>query len=1152
MTFEELLDQVLTLLQRRGRVAYRAVQRQFDLDDATFEDVKDALLFAHPELVADEGRGLVWTGAAAPTPTPTASPPEAAPPSDIIAVSVPARTPGTAPLAYTPPHLTDKILASRQALEGERKQVTVLFADLKDSTELIRGLDPEAAQQLLDPAIHRMMEAVHRFEGTVNQVLGDGIMALFGAPIAHEDHALRACYAALAMQTTMRSYTEDVRRTRGLELRMRVGLNSGEVVVRAIGNDLHMDYSAVGETTHLAARMEQLATPGSSRLTAATLRLVEGLVQVAALGPVPVKGLDDLVEVFELMGASGLRRRLQAAAVRGLTPFVGRQQELEALHQILAQAKTGHGQVVALVGEAGVGKSRLVHECVHSYRLRGWRVLESASVSYGKATLYFPVIDLLKRYCHVDDSDEVRTIRAKVTGQVLTLDETLQDTLPALLALLDAVPDNSPFLHLDPPQRRQGILEALKRVLLRESQVQPLLLVFEDLHWIDTETQALLDRLVESLPTTRLLLLVNYRPEYQHGWGSKTYYSQLRLDPLPPASAEAFLAALLGDDPSLAPLTPLLIARTGGNPFFLEESVRTLVETGVLVGTPGGYRLAKPLQGMPVPATVQAVLAARIDRLPPEDKRLLQTAAVIGTDVPLSLLRTIADVPEADLHRGLARLQAAEFLYETRLFPEQEYTFKHALTHGVAYGSLLLERRRGLHARIVRAIEVLAPERLAEHIERLAHHALRGEVWDKAVPYCQQAGARAYDRAAFREAVAYFDQALQALEHLPEHGDTRLLAIDLRLAVDAPLTALGEYGRRLALLGEAEALARGLDDRARLVQVLAQIAQVLRITGDLEGAMAEGQRAIELASELGDSTLQMRATHNLGQVYETTGDFSRAAELLRQSVEAADRESGMPGIDFRIRSRAWLARTLSALGAFTEGQRHGEEALRLVTLEGRGVTPIIVHGCLGELYLAKGDLEHAMRVFDQGLALCRASGNRDWLRSIVADLGYTYALQGRIAEGRALLEEANREALRMGARHAAYRIVWLSEICRLAGRSDEAWQHACQALDLARQQKTRGEEALALHQLGVVHAHANPPNMASAAAHYQQALTLAEELGMRPLQAHCHHGLGRLYSQTGRGEQARAELAAAIALYRAMDMTFWLPQAEAALAQMEG
>ena len=335
----------------------------------------------------------------------------------------------------------------------------MLFADLKGSTELIRDLDPEAAQTLLDPALQRMMDAVHRFEGTVNQVLGDGIMALFGAPVAHEDHAVRACYAGLAMQAAMRRYAEEVRRSHGLEMQMRVGLNSGEVVVRAIGNDLHMDYSAVGQTTHLAARMEQLATPGSIRLTAATLRLVEGLVQVNALGRFPVRGLPEPVEVFELVGASAVRRRLQAAAARGLTRFVGRQQELAALQQALEQAGAGHGQIVAVVGEAGVGKSRLVYEFVHSHHTQGWSVLESASVSYGKATPYFPVIDLLKRYSHIDDHDDTRTIRAKLTGQVLTLDAALQDVIPALLSLLDALPDDSPFRQLDPAQRRQRTLD---------------------------------------------------------------------------------------------------------------------------------------------------------------------------------------------------------------------------------------------------------------------------------------------------------------------------------------------------------------------------------------------------------------------------------------------------------------------------------------------------------------------------------------------------------------------------------------------------------------------------------------------------------------------------------------------------------------------
>jgi len=831
---------------------------------------------------------------------------------------------------------------------------------------------------------------------------------------------------------------------------------------------------------------------------------------------------------------------------------VGRQQELLALQQALERAGTGHGQVVAIVGEPGVGKSRLVYEFVHSHHTPGWLVLESASVSYGRATPYVPVIDLLKRYSHLDDHDDTRTIRAKVTRQVLTLAPALQDTIPAVLALLDALPEDSPFVQLDPPQRRQRTLDALKRVLLRESQEQPLVLVFEDLHWIDSETQALLDSLVESLPTTQILLLVNYRPEYQHGWGSKTSYTQLRLEPLPPASADALLQALLGDEAGLTPLMQVLIARTEGNPFFLEESVRTLVETQVLVGEPGAYRLAQALPTIQVPATVQAMLAARIDRLRPEGKRLLQTAAVIGTEVPLSLLRAIADVSEEMLHRGLAHLQAAEFLYESYLYPEQEYTFKHALTHEVAYGSLLLERRRGLHARIVEALEALVPDRVAEQVERLAHHALRGEVWGKAVTYCQQAGARAYDHAAFHEAVTAFEQALQALAHLPENGDTRVLAIELHLALDNALRTRGEYGRSLALLGEAEALARALDDRARLGQVLARMAIVHRITGDHAGALAAGRQAFDLAVALGDSALQRLASYTLGQVYWAIGDFGRAVELLRWSVEEADRDSGTPSTDMRILSRAWLALPLSALGAFAEGRRHGQEALRLATLAGRGITPSVAHGCLGLLYLVQGDLEPAIGVLEQGLVLCHTSGNRDFLRMIMASLGYVSALQGRLAEGRTLLEEAISASLRTGARQRPLWVAWLSEVCRLAGRGEEAWQHARHALDLARQQKERGQEAHALHQLGVVQAHTDSPDVAQAEAHYQQALALAEALGMRPLQAHCHRGLGTLYAATGQHEQARTELSTAIEMYRAMEMTLWLPQTEAALAQVEG
>jgi predicted ATPase len=512
-----------------------------------------------------------------------------------------------------------------------------------------------------------------------------------------------------------------------------------------VGSDLHMDYTAVGQTTHLAARMEQFASPGSVLLTASTLELVEGYVAVKALGPVPVKGLAEAVEVYEAMGTGPARTRLQASARRGLTRFVGRDAEVEQIRRAQQLAGDGHGQLAAVVGEAGVGKSRLLYEFARSHRLHGWLILEAASVSYGKATSYLPVIDLLKGYFKIQDRDDVRDIREKVTGKVLALDRALEPALPALLALLDVAVDDASWQTLDPGQRRQRTLDAVKRLLLREAREQPLLLIFEDLHWIDGETQALLDSLVESLGSARVLVLVNYRPEYQHAWGGKTYYSQMRLDALAVESAGELLDALLGDDPGLAPLKQLLGKR--GNPFFLEESVRTLIETKALVGERGRYRLVQPIQTIQVPATVHAVLAARIDRLAPDEKRLLQVASVVGKDVPSALLQAIADLPDEALRVGLDRLQGAEFLYEMSLFPEVEYTFKHALTHEVTYQSLLRERRRALHARVVDAIEGYYCDRLAKQVELLAHHALHGEVWDKALAYLRQnrrQGVRAF------------------------------------------------------------------------------------------------------------------------------------------------------------------------------------------------------------------------------------------------------------------------------------------------------------------------------------------------------------------------------------------------------------------------
>jgi class 3 adenylate cyclase/tetratricopeptide (TPR) repeat protein len=1138
MDFYVVLDQIVALLQGRGRVAYRALKLQFQLDDEAVEALKDELIYAQQLAADEEGKVFVWKGAAGTTPAPE-------------------HEPARAPLAYTPRHLAEKILTSKTALEGERKQVTVLFADLKGSMELLADRDPEEARQLLDPVLERMMEAVHRYEGTVNQVMGDGIMALFGAPIAHEDHAVRACYAALAMQTAIRQYSEDLRRAHGLEVQIRVGLNSGEVVVRAIDSSLHMDYTVVGQTTHLAARMEQLAPPGSIRFTADTLRLVEGYVEVTPLGPVPVKGLPEPIEVYELRGAGPVRSRLQAAAARGLTRFVGRETELDQLRQACERAGTGYGQVVAAIGEPGVGKSRLVWEFTHSHRTHGWLILESRSVSYGKASAYLPVMDLLKTYCQLDDRDDVRRVREQVTGKLLSLDRALEPILPAILALLDVPVEDAAWQALDPVQRRHQTLEAVKRLLLRESRVQALLLVFEDLHWIDAETQALLDSLIESLPTARLLLLVNYRPEYQHGWGSKMFYMQLRLDPLSAKSAEALLHALVGEDPALQPLKHLLIARTEGNPFFLEESVRTLVESQVLVGERGAYGLAQARPTIQIPATVQAVLAARIDRLPPEEKRLLQIAAVIGTEMPWPLLQAIADVPEGVLHRSLTHLQAAEFLYETRLFPDHEYTFKHALTHEVAYGSLLQERRRVLHARIVEALEHFAPDRLAEQVERLAHHALRGEVWDKALSYSRQAGEKAMARSADREAVGYFEQALSALSHLPEQRDTLEQAIDLRLALRTALLPSGDLGRVLALLRETEAFAEALDDRRRLGQVSVLLSNYFRFMGAYDQAITAAQRALVLATARGDSVLQALANNYLGRAYHAQGDYRRALDCLGQTVaslEGAQRRERFGQVILpAVQSRAYLAWCHAELGTFAEGRALGEEGLQIAeAVDHPGSLMLAYHG-VGLLALRQGDLPRALAWLERALGICQDAGILLFFPLVAAALGAAYTLVGRVADAVPLLTQAMAQT--PAQEMVGYQVLCgfsLGEAHLLAGHVEEAQTLAEGALSLARAHQECGNQAHALHLLGEIAARREPPESEQARDHYRQALALAEALGMRPLLAHCHRDLGTLYAKIGRYAEAHTELSTAIAMYRAMEMTFRLPQVEATLAQVEG
>jgi class 3 adenylate cyclase/tetratricopeptide (TPR) repeat protein len=1050
-----------------------------------------------------------------------------------------------------PRHLAERILMSKSALEGERKQVTVLFADVKGSMELLAERDPEEARNILDPVLMRMIEAVHQYEGTVNQVMGDGIMALFGAPVAHEDHAVRACYAGLRMHEAIARYTEELRRAQGIEVQIRVGINSGDVVVRSIGSDLQMDYTAVGQTTHLAARMEQLAPPGTTRLTEHTLRLVEGFVQVRSLGRVPVKGLAEPLPIFELVGAAVGRTRIQAAGVRGFTKFVGRDSELDQLRQAAEQARHGCGQLVAVLGEPGVGKSRLFYEFSRSHRTEQWLVLEASSVSYGKATPFLPLADLLRAYFRIDDRDDIRSIRAKVTGVLLTIDRALDDAVPAAMWLLDVLEPGDPFLELDPARRRQSAIDAVKRLLLRESAAQPLLLIFEDLHWIDAETQAVLDSLVESVPTAAMLLAVNYRPEYRHGWGSKTYYRQLRIDPLSADGADALLRALLGDDPTVDPLKRLLVERTEGNPLFLEESVRTLVETGLLAGDAGAYRLTKSTDAIRVPPTVQGILAARIDRLRPELKRLLQAASVVGKDFSIGLLQAIGELPADELRQALSELQTAEFLYETQLFPDLEYTFKHALTHEVAYGSMLQDRRRALHAALLNAIEGLHADRLAEQVEVLAHHAVRGGLREKALCYLGVAGEKAFGRSATREAVAFFEAALEILADTPETPDILSQRLDILIALGPALISLhsGTAPQVEDLYRRALELVERLGDVSRRFPVLWGLWFVRYTRGDYPAARAAGEELLEIAQAGDDSGRLVEAHHALWPTLLAGGQSAEAVPHMERGIAIYQRERHAaqaflyaghdPGAccRYQLGTARWL------LGYPDRAVAVVRDALRLAEDLKHPMTLTVALTFTALLQYQRGEREAAAETTTRLRTLAEAHGFEHWI-----DTGVVMpAAAGKAAVTSDALDSMHRQLLDI--RSAAWRRVFclcvLAELCIEEG-------------DLARARKVMGSmreedrDAFLAPEVRRIEGEilVRERAVTEAERHFGAAIDLARQRSEKSLELRATMSLARLWQQQGEHARARAMLAEIYGWFSEGFDTADLKAAQALLAEL--
>ena len=732
----------------------------------------------------------------------------------------------------------------------------MLFADIKDSMDLLESLDPEDARRLVDPALEIMVEVVRRFNRRVVQSTGDGIFALFGAPIAHEDHPQRAIYAGLELQERIRRYSDTLRESGRLPIFVRVGVNTVEVVVRSVRtDDQRVEYTPIGHPTSLASRLQSLATPGAVVVGEQTRKLCEGFFQFRALGPHNIKGVSQPVTAYEVVELGPLRTRLEAAARRGLVKFVGREAELIEIRRALERVQSGHGQIVGVVGEAGVGKSRLFHQFKATLG-GGFKMLETSGVAHAKGWVYLPLVEMLQKYFDFDfqpDDDGVER-RRKIENRLTQLDPGLLDTLPYVSALLGVLEADDPIAGMDGQLRKHRTLEAIKRLLVRESLAQPLLIIFEDLHWFDAESLEFLTLLADSLPALRMLMLVNHRPGFAHPSHAKSYYRQLRLDPLEANNADQLLSVLLTDAAELGPFKKLIIEKSEGNPLFIEEIVRALFENGTIVREGEQVRVTRPHAEISIPATVEGIVAARIDRLLPEEKSLLQSLAVIGEEFPLPLARHALGKPENELLRSLASLQSAEFIYERPTTAQTEYIFKHALIHDVAYKSVLQERRKAIHGKTAETIEKLYANRLDDHLDQLVHHYRLSGNGPKTVHYLHQAGQHAYERSAVADALTHFNAALETVRQMPSDGAVTELELALQISLGNSLMSTGGY----AAEGTAKAFERARElcgmvgDSSQLVPALFGLWAFHNFGGKLKAAQELGEELLSIAKRRQD------------------------------------------------------------------------------------------------------------------------------------------------------------------------------------------------------------------------------------------------------------------------------------------------------------
>jgi class 3 adenylate cyclase/tetratricopeptide (TPR) repeat protein len=904
------------------------------------------------------------------------------------------------PQAYTPPHLAERILTSRSALEGERKLVTVLFVDVSGFTSLAERLDPEDVHALMARAFELMLAEVHRYEGTVNQFLGDGIMALFGAPLAHEDHARRAVLAALGIRGALRAFHDELERARRIRFQVRLGLHTGLVVVGSIGSDLRMDYTAVGDTTNVAARLLQAAAPGQALISDAVQRLVAGHVEAVSLGHLAVKGRTEPVTAFELTTVRTGRDRLEIEAERGLTPLVARHRELDTLAECFERAGTGQGQVVFVTGEPGIGKSRLLRE--FRQRVSGQATwLEGHCLSFGRAIALHPVIELVRRRFGIEDGDADGVIVEKIERAVRELGEDMASVAPYLRALLSVDPGDPAVVRLTPQTRRVETFEALRRLLIHAAQTQPQVIVVEDLHWVDPATEAFLSFVADSVATSRLLLVLTYRPGYAHALGERSYHTRLALRALSPDDSARMGRSVLGAE-GLAPEIEALLARKAeGNPFFVEELAKSLHEAGALHRTGDGYVLARRPAELAVPETVQDVIMARIDRLAEAPKRALQLASVVGREFTRRLLERLAEAQDR-VPEQLRELTALELILERSLFPELLYMFKHALTQDVAYGSLLIQRRRELHRLVGHAIEELYAERLAEHYEVLAHHFSRAEVWDRALDYLLRAAEKAVGAYGLREALALYDEALAAVRRLGER-----VPVTTRMAIHRARSDLffgiGEFERARAEAAALRDLARGANDRPTEAVALVQMASANQWKEAFPEALEQTREAIAIAEGTEAEGARAGALYVRGYVHALSGNLETAEADLDPSLAIA-RATGDAGRQGLVLHLLGLLRTWQ--GQYREGLALSEQGVAMARRH-RLVIPLI--RCLWTQGVAWNDLgqyDAAHAAFSEALTLSEQIGDDALVPRLLNTLGWLHIDCGDFDPGIELSERS--------------------------------------------------------------------------------------------------------------------------------------------------